>query len=181
MMDNRRYKGRKSCPNRLKLWLKTRTCHWWARNTVSETGLALCTLPLLWCDRSPLPCLFHNAVYSQYISRSCISRNWIYRGRMLDPIFWRTRGRNHSNSLDPVRGRQFLAKSAHRDCLCSQFAEDNFSRNQLKPTCQCGLEPHAVRWSAMLGGALTPSLCWRVGSSSSCVNVNRNYKSLIWA
>ena len=78
------------------------------------------------------------------ISRSRISRNWIYRGRMLDPIFWRPRARyltrNRSNSLDPIRGRQFFAKSAHRDSLCSRFAGDNFSRNQLKPTCQCGLE-----------------------------------------
>ena len=78
------------------------------------------------------------------ISRSRISRNWIYRGRMLDPIFWRPRARcfsrNRGNSLDPIRGRQFFAKSAHRDSLCSRFAGDNFSRNQLKPTCQCGLE-----------------------------------------
>ena len=78
------------------------------------------------------------------ISWSRISRNWIYRGRMLDPIFWRPRARyfsrNRGNSLDPIRGRQFFAKSAHRDSLCSRFAGDNFSRNQLKPTCQCGLE-----------------------------------------
>ena len=78
------------------------------------------------------------------ISRSCISRNWIYRGRMLDPIFWRPRARyfsrNRGNTLDPIRGRQFFAKSAHRDILCSRFAGDNFSRNQLWPTCQCGLE-----------------------------------------
>ena len=78
------------------------------------------------------------------ISRSCISRNWIYRGRMLDPIFWRPRARyfsrNRGNFLGPIRGRQFFAKFAHRDSLCSRFAGDNFSRNQLKPTCQCGLE-----------------------------------------
>ena len=71
------------------------------------------------------------------ISRSRISRNWIYRGRMLDPIFWRPRARyfsrNRGNSLEPIRGRQFFAKSAHRDSLCSRFAGDNFSRNQLKP------------------------------------------------
>ena len=45
------------------------------------------------------------------ISRLCISRNWKYRNRMLDPIFWRSRvryfSRNRSNS----------------------FARDNFSRN----------------------------------------------------
>ena len=78
------------------------------------------------------------------ISRSCISGNWIYRCRMLDPIFWRPRARyfsrNRGNTLDPIRGRQFFAKSAHRDSLCSRFAGGNFSRNQLWPTCQCGLE-----------------------------------------
>ena len=63
---------------------------------------------------------------------------------MLDPIFWRPRARyfsrNRGNTLDLIRGRQFFAKSAHRDSLCSRFARDNFSRNQLWPTCQCGLE-----------------------------------------
>ena len=106
------------------------------------------------------------------ISRSCISRNWIYRGRMLDPIFWRPRARyfsrNRGNTLDPIRGRQFFAKSAHRDSLCSRFAGDNFSRNQLWPTCQSRLSmragTHAVRSSAKLGWALTPPLYRRVGS-----------------
>ena len=94
-------------------------------------------LPMLSLWKSLLQC-------KPDISRSRISRNWIYRGRMLDPIFWRPRARyfsrNRGNSLDPIRGRQFFAKSAHRDSLCSRFAGDNFSRNQLKPTCQCGLE-----------------------------------------
>ena len=39
------------------------------------------------------------------ISLSCISGNWIYDCRMLDPIFWRLRARQfsqiHGNSLDP--------------------------------------------------------------------------------
>ena len=59
------------------------------------------------------------------ISRSCISRNWIYRGRMLDPIFWRPRARyfswNRGNSLDRIRGRQFFTKSAHHVSLCSRL------------------------------------------------------------
>ena len=46
------------------------------------------------------------------ISRSRISRNWIYRGRMLDPIFWRP------------RARYFFFP-------WTQFAGDNFSRNLL--------------------------------------------------
>ena len=103
------------------------------------------------------------------ISRSRISRNWIYRGRMLDPIFVRPRARNflrnRGNSLDPIRGRQFFAKSAHRDSLCSRFAGDNFSRNQLKPTWSMRAGTHAVRRSATSGGALTPPLCRRVGPS----------------
>ena len=68
------------------------------------------------------------------ISRSCISRNWIYHGCMLDPIFWRPRARyfsrNRGNTLDPIRRRQFFTKSAHRNSLCSRFAGDNFPRNQ---------------------------------------------------
>ena len=82
--------------------------------------------------------------YTPDISRSCISRNWIYRGCMLDPIFGRPRARyfsqNRGNSLDSICGRQFFVKSAHRDSLCSRFAGDNFSRNYLWPTCQCELE-----------------------------------------
>ena len=41
------------------------------------------------------------------ISWSCVSQNWIYPGRKLDPIFWRPSAwyfsRNHGNSLDPIR------------------------------------------------------------------------------
>ena len=61
------------------------------------------------------------------ISQSCISRNWIYRGH---PIFWRPSARyflrNPSNSLGPIRGRQFFAKSAHCDSLCSYLQETIF-------------------------------------------------------
>ena len=57
---------------------------------------------------------------------------------------WRPRARyfsrNRGNSLHSIRGRQFFAKSAHRDSLCSCSLETIFSRNQLEPTCQCGLE-----------------------------------------
>ena len=95
------------------------------------------------------------------ISRSCISRNRIYRGRMLDPFFWRPRtryfSRNRGNSifreicsprspLFSVRGRQFFAKPTL--AYLSMRAGT-----------------HAVWWSATPGGALTPPLCRRVGSS----------------
>ena len=84
------------------------------------------------------------------ISRLCILRNWIYRSRMLDPNFWRPRtryfSRNRGNSLDPIRGRQFFAKPTL--AYLSMRAGT-----------------HAVRWSATPGGALTPPLCRRVGSS----------------
>ena len=100
------------------------------------------------------------------ISRSCISRNWIYRGRMLDPIFcppisqilqtWRPRARyfslNRGNSLHSIRGRQFFAKSAHRDSLCSCSLETIFRQINLSlpvnagwNTC-CAMGSHA-RWS----------------------------------
>ena len=80
----------------------------------------------------------------------------IYRGRVYrgigyiavacwTPFFWRPGAwyfsRNCGNTLDPINGWQFFAKSAHRDSLCSRFAGDNFPRNQLWPTCQCGLDP----------------------------------------
>ena len=86
---------------------------------------------------------------------TCYSVSPIYRGRVYrgigyiavacwTPFFWRPRARyfsrNRGNTLDPIRGRQFFTKSAHRDSLCSRFAGDNFSQNQLWPTCQCGLE-----------------------------------------
>ena len=92
---------------------------------------------------SSLLCYMHAIQCTPHISRSCISRNWIYRGHMLDPIFFTPPraqyfSQNHGNTLDPIRGRQFFTKSAHRDSLCSRFAGDNFSRNQLQPTCQCG-------------------------------------------
>ena len=90
------------------------------------------------------------SVYICTYSVSPIYRGRVYRGigyiavACWTPFFWRPRARyfsrNRGNSLDPIRGRQFFAKSAHRDSLCSRFAGDNFSRNQLKPTCQCGLE-----------------------------------------
>ena len=88
------------------------------------------------------------------ISWSCISRNWIYRGRMLDPIFLPT---DFANFADVApKSAIFFAKSGVTPCI--QFAGDNFSRNlltaiafvpvrwrqfsrnQLEPTCQCGLE-----------------------------------------
>ena len=45
---------------------------------------------------------------------------------------------NHSNSLEPIYGRQFLAKSAHRDSLCSRFAGDNFRKVNSSPPVNAG-------------------------------------------
>ena len=69
-------------------------------------------------------------------SVSPIYRGRVYRGigyiavACWTPFFWRPRARyfsrNRGNTLDPIRGRQFFAKSAHRDSLCSRFAGDNF-------------------------------------------------------
>ena len=42
------------------------------------------------------------------ISRSCISRNWIYRGRMLDPIFLPT---DFANFADEPKSTIFFVKS----------------------------------------------------------------------
>ena len=116
------------------------------RNSIANTlELRLsCTNPSIW---SWIYWLCSNRI--QY-SVSPIYRGRVYRGigyiavACWTPFFWRPRARyfsrNRGNSLDPIHGRQLFAKSAHRDSLCSRFAGDNFSRNQLKPTCQCGLE-----------------------------------------
>ena len=97
------------------------------------------------------------------ISRSCISRNWIYRGCMLDPIFLPTDfanfaaqerdifSQNRGNSLHSIRERHFYAKSAHRDSLCSRLLETIFREiNSSLPvnagwnTC-CAMGSHARR------------------------------------
>ena len=70
--------------------------------------------------------IYHGRVYRGigYIAVAC----WT-------PFFWCPRTQyfswNRSNSLDPIHGRQFFAKCAHHDRLCSQFAGDNFSQNKL--------------------------------------------------
>ena len=80
------------------------------------------------------------------ISRSCISRNWVYPGigyiavacwtpffcppisRILQTWCPRARyfSRNRGNSSHSIRGRQFFEKSAHRDSLCSCSLETIF-------------------------------------------------------
>ena len=81
------------------------------------------------------------------ISRSCIPRNRIYRGRMLAPIFWPPISLISGNSLDPVRGRQFFAKSANRGYLWSGSQETIFREICSGPvwlTCQMPAGTHAV-------------------------------------
>ena len=97
------------------------------------------------------------------ISRSCISQNWIYRGRMLDPIFLPTEFcRRGAQERDIFRemavtlciqfaGNIFCAKSAHRDSLCSCSLETIFREiNSSLPvnagwnTC-CAMGSHARR------------------------------------
>ena len=59
---------------------------------------------------------------------------------------------NRSNTWDPISRRQFFAKSAHHDSLCSRFARDNVLReiNSGLPfsagwnTC-CAMVSHARR------------------------------------
>ena len=117
----------------------------WASDPSFEIGLSLgCKLHIV---LQMILITFYKTI--QY-SVSPIYRGRVYRGigyiavACWTPFFWRPRARyflrNSGNTLDPIRGRQFFAKSAHRDSLCSRFAGDNFLRNQLWPTCQCGLE-----------------------------------------
>ena len=114
---------------------------------------------------SPSLCIWIFIQCKPDISRSCISRNWIYRGRRLDPIFLPTDfanfadvvpksaifSRNCGNSLHSIGGRQFFAKSAHRDSLCSCSLETIFREiNSSLPvnagwnTC-CAMGSHARR------------------------------------
>ena len=90
-----------------------------------------------------------NTEYSWYIAVMYITELDISRSHVW-PHFWcptaRYFSRNHGNSLGPIRGRQFFAKSTWT--YLSMRAGT-----------------HAVRWSATLGGALTHPLCCRVGSS----------------
>ena len=107
------------------------------------------------------------------ISRSCISRNWIYRGRMLDPIFLPT---DFANFADVApKSAIFFREIAVTPCI--QFAGDNFSLNLLTAIAFVPVRWRqffakstraylsmragtlAVRWAATLGGALTPPLC----------------------
>ena len=140
-----------------------------------------------------------------YIRSALYSVSPIYRGRVYrgigyiavacwTPFFcppisqilqtWRPRARyfswNRGNSLHSIRGRQFFAKSAHRDSLCSCSLETIFRKiNSSLPvsagwnTC-CAMGSHARR-------SIDTSLCHRVGSSWSSVNVNRDCKPLILA
>ena len=90
------------------------------------------------------------------ISRSCISRNWIYRGRMLDPIFlpnYFAKFADMAPKSTPCIqfAETIFAKSAHRDSLCS-CSQETISReiNSSLPvnagwnTC-CAIGSHARR------------------------------------
>ena len=71
--------------------------------------------------------------------RSCISRHWIYRGRILDPIFlpnyftnFCRRGAQERDTFPEItpwiqfKGDKFFAKSVHRDNICSRSQETIF-------------------------------------------------------
>ena len=81
---------------------------------------------------------------------------------------WRPRARyfsrNRGNSLHSIRGRQFFAKSAHRDSLCSCSLETIFAKST-RAYLSMRAGTHTVQRAATLGGTLTPPLCRRVGSS----------------
>ena len=73
--------------------------------------------------------------------------------------------RNRGNSLHSIRGRQFFAKSAHRDSLLVPVRWRQFFAKSTGAYLSMRGGTHAVRWATTLGGALTPPLCHRVGSS----------------
>ena len=98
---------------------------------------------------------------------------------MLDPIFWPTHFANFCRR--GAEERDIFREIAVTPCI--QFAGDNFLRNLLTAKAFVAVRrsqffakstpaylsmragTHAVQWTATLGGALTPPLCRRVGSS----------------
>ena len=71
--------------------------------------------------------------------------------------------RNRGNSLHSIRGRQFFAKSAHRDSPCSCSLETIFREINSSLPVNAGWNTCCAMGTR--GGALTPPLCRRVGSS----------------
>ena len=99
---------------------------------------------------------------------------------------WRPRARyfsrNLGNSLHSIRGRQFFAKSAHLDSLCSCSLETIFRQiNSSLPvnagwnTC-CGMGSHARR---SIDTFIVSQSRVQLIQSHSSVNVNRDCKPLI--
>ena len=110
--------------------------------------------------------LISNLVDTVYfnISRSCILRNWIYHGCMLDPFFHLFREFcrcgaqecdiwNRNNPLHPIRGGGgggggaifVKLKSVHCKSLCFHSPGSNFHKINSSPTVYIHSETHAMR------------------------------------
>ena len=84
------------------------------------------------------------------ILRSCVSRHWIYRGRMLDPIFCRPRVRWH-----------LYIESVPRVCFPSVVSGH-------------------VRWSQPIRENVTHVKSSLIGCIHSCVAIDNRWKNWPW-
>ena len=82
---------------------------------------------------------------------------------------WRPRARyfsrNRGNSLHSIRGRQFFSRNLLTAIAFDPVRWRQFFAKSTGAYLSIRAGTHAVRWAATLGGALTPPLCRRVGSS----------------
>ena len=92
----------------------------------------------------PSPKIYIYIMYSRYIAVVYIPELDISVVCWTPFLAWYF-SRNRGNYLNPIRGKQFFAKSAHRDRFCSRFAGDHFSRNQACQSILTGTPVHRSR------------------------------------
>ena len=118
------------------LSLNVSKIHTWTRGTVNSRYIAVVYIAELDISRSYVEPHFFAKLFHEFCRRAPRVRYFT---------------RNRDNSLHPIRGRQFFAKSAHRDSLCSRSQETIFHKiNSSLPVnagwnpC-CAMDSHARR------------------------------------
>ena len=126
------------------------------------------------------PHKIHGTVYSRYIAVVYIVELDISRSHVGPHFFAHrlrefkcrrgTQERDIFREIAVTPCIQFAGDNFSRNLLTAiafvpVFAGDNFARKSTRAYLSMWAGTHAVRWAATLGGALTPPLCRRVGSS----------------
>ena len=144
----------------------------WCKLILGKQGIIDSTIPADYPKTSDkldrIQCKESNTVYSRYIPVVYIVELDIWRSHV-GPIFWRSWAwyfsRNYSNSLDPFCRRQFSRNLFTAIAFVPIRRRQFFVKSTLAYlSMRAGTQ--AVRWSAMLGGALTPPLCCRVRTTN---------------